>query len=140
MTEPIEQSQEQQKKRVAVVDDSSPFRMLLKQILEANRYHVDIFPSGEDFMTWKQPPETYDLIICDVFMPGVNGMNVVETIRKRPQSKLTPILLVTGDPSVEVISLARKFLVNDFIGKPIDANVFLQRVRKLLFPAKKANV
>jgi DNA-binding response OmpR family regulator len=130
-----------QPKRVAVIDDSSPFRMLVKQILETSRYKVDLFSSGEDLLSWKNnSPENYDLFICDVYLPGLNGMNIVETLRNHPLSRSTPILLVTGEPSIEVITLSRKFMVNDFIGKPIDPVVFMQRVKKLLFPpAKKLN-
>lgn len=127
-------------KRVAVIDDSSPFRMLLKQMLEAIKVQVDTYSFGEDMLNGKTMPEEYDLIICDVFMPGTNGMNVVETIRQRPASRTTPILLVTGDPSLEILATARKYMVNDFIGKPIDPAQFLQRVKKLLYPPeKKAN-
>ena len=131
-------SSEQQPKRVAVLDDSSPFRMLVKQILETSKFKVDLFATGEDLLAWKNnSPDQYDLFICDVFLPGLNGMNVVETLRNHPLSRNIPILLVTGEPSIEVITLSRKFMVNDFIGKPIDPVVFMQRVKKLLFPPAK---
>ncbi len=130
-----------QPKRIAVIDDSSPFRMLLKQMLEACKYKVDVYGYGEDLLQGKESTGVYDLIICDVYMPGINGMNVVETIRMRPESRQTPILLVTGEPSLEILAMSRKYMVNDFISKPIDANQFMLRVKKLLFPpVKKANV
>lgn len=118
--------------KVAVVDDSPPFRWLVKQILELKEYQVDLYEDAEQFFRQKQGLALYNLIIVDLNLPGMNGLSALENLKTSPLTTMIPVLIVTGDSSILNLKQAIKGGVSDFISKPIDPELFLERVTKLL--------
>ncbi|WP_127579579.1 response regulator [Paenibacillus koleovorans] len=118
--------------KIAVIDDSSPFRWLVKNILEMQEYDVHLFEEAELFFKEKWTPPGYHLIIVDLNLPGMNGVSAVENIKQSPLTASVPVLFVTGDASRNNLTEAVRAGVNDFISKPIDPALFLERVNKLL--------
>lgn len=119
-------------RKIAVVDDSPPFRWLVKQVLECKDYQVDVYDDAESFFRQKQTLAQYNLIIVDLNLPGMDGLNALENLKTSPLTASIPVLIVTGDSSMVNLRQAIKAGVNDFISKPIDPDVFLKRVTKLL--------
>ena len=74
-----------------------------------------------------------DLIITDIHMPYFNGDDVLRLVR-HDQKKNTPIIMISSDTQEEVISLALRSGVSDFIKKPIDAISLEKRLKKFLIP------
>jgi CheY-like chemotaxis protein len=119
-------------RRIAVVDDSPPFRWLVKQVLELKEYQVDVYDDAEQFFLQKMLHPLYNLIIVDLNLPGMNGLSALESLKSSPVTNKIPVLIVTGDANLVNLSQAVKYGVSDFISKPIDPEVFLERVMKLL--------
>lgn len=72
-----------------------------------------------------------DLIITDIHMPYNNGDEILKLVRE-DQKRNTPIIMISSDTEEEVIALALKQGVNEFIKKPIDATTLQRRIKKFL--------
>jgi DNA-binding response OmpR family regulator len=75
--------------------------------------------------------DTFDLIITDIHMPYHNGDEILNFVRKE-QKKNTPILMISSDAEEEVVQLALKSGVNEFIKKPLDPDKLSKKVEKYL--------
>lgn len=76
-----------------------------------------------------QPP---DLILLDVMMPDVNGLEILEVLRSNPVTSFIPVIILTAHTEDSVKLKALELGANDFLPKPIDPNEMLPRVRNLL--------
>jgi putative two-component system response regulator len=76
--------------------------------------------------------ERPDLVLLDVMMPGISGMDLLKTIRETPAMVHLPVIILTAHFEEEVKYQALKLGANDFLSKPIDAFELLPRVRNLL--------
>jgi DNA-binding response OmpR family regulator len=72
-----------------------------------------------------------DLIITDIHMPYNNGDDILKLVRE-DQKRSTPIIMISSDTEEEVIALALKQGVNEFIKKPIDATTLQRRIKKFM--------
>jgi DNA-binding response OmpR family regulator len=114
------------------VDDIADNSFLLQMILEEEGYQVEIADSGRLALE-KIAVNPPDLVLLDVMMPDMNGFEVTRRIRQNSDVPFIPILLITGylDPHP-----ADGFDVgaDDFIRKPIDVDLLLNRVQSVLQP------
>jgi signal transduction histidine kinase len=113
------------KGRVLVIDDEIGIRVGCQRALSSQGYLVDVAESGEKGLE-KIQQEGYDLVLLDIMMPGMGGM---ETLKRIPQ--LDPNLVcvvITGYATVELAVQAIKQGAYDFITKPFDADTLLLTV------------
>lgn len=119
-----------QSHRILVVDDLEDNLFLLQTVLEAEGYEVDTALNGSLALA-KISASPPDLVLLDVMMPGMNGLDVTQRIRSNENLPFFPILLVTAHEEVN----ARQGLdigSDDFIRKPIDLDELLARVKAFL--------
>jgi len=122
--------------KILLVDDDSDFLEATKQILAANRYEVITAKDGEEGIA-KARYENPDLILLDVIMPGMDGFTVCYELRKSPQTRPIPIIMLTAvgqqfskpDYGVEI---AIDHLADDYIDKPVDTATLLKKIEKHL--------
>ncbi|MBD2496300.1 hybrid sensor histidine kinase/response regulator [Nostoc sp. FACHB-280] len=117
--------------RILAVDDTKDNLILVQTILESEGYHIDLATDGKSALEYveKSPP---DLILLDVMMPGMDGYEVTDRIRKNPAIKIyIPILLITAFHESSVVE-GLDAGADDFIRKPFDTDELLARVRSLL--------
>ena len=115
-------------KRILVVDDAVDNLFLLQTVLEVEGYQVEIADSGKAALA-KIEQEPPDLLLLDVMMPGMNGIEVVQHIRQNRNLPFIPVILVTGcDRSSE----SQELDIEDFITKPVDFDKLLWRVGAIL--------
>lgn len=115
-------------KRILVVDDAVDNLFLLQTVLDLEGYQVEIADSGKAALA-KIELQLPDLLLLDVMMPGMNGIEVVQQIRQNRNLPFIPVILVTGcDRSSEFEELD----IEDFIAKPIDFDNLLLRVGTIL--------
>ncbi|HEV8717808.1 MAG TPA: response regulator [Candidatus Binatia bacterium] len=79
--------------RILVIDDDHMLRLTVKTMLESDGHEVTLAVDGEDGLR-KFEKSAFDLVVCDVFMPNVEGMETIRRIRR--MSSRTPIISMTG--------------------------------------------
>jgi putative two-component system response regulator len=116
---------------VLVADDEPVARMLLRRILEPAGYRVTEASTGREALdaTHDEHP---DLLILDISMPDIDGVEICRTVKNDPEMHLTPIIHVTGSTIREERLRALEAGSDEFVGKPFDIEELLIRVRSLL--------
>ena len=119
------------KRRVLIVDDELINRELLKLILE-DEYDTLTAPDGETALeVAREYGESISLIMLDLLMPGLHGLEVIRRLKDDPDLRRVPIIVLTSDSKAEVESL--KAGAVDFIAKPYpEREVILARVRRTI--------
>ncbi len=116
---------------VLLVDDSRTMRMMLRQVLEEGGYEVAEADCAEKAIEFVQqsPPS---IIIMDVEMPGMGGVQGVTRIRNLPLTKHVPILMVTAFDDLDSITKSFNAGATQFIGKPVNPNIIGHHIRYML--------
>jgi two-component system NtrC family sensor kinase len=118
-------------KKVLVIDDEPIILDLVRNILEGEDLKVEIASSGEQALA-KIEKETYDLIISDLKMPGLNGRSLYQEIEKRDLELSNRILFSTGDIiGLETTAFFERVKA-DYIYKPFEITHFLEKARRIL--------
>src|SRR5437870_11528766 len=114
---------------VFVIDDDSSVRKGLARLLRAADYKSEIFESASDFLA-RPPHSGPSCVIVDVQMPGINGMDLQETlIQHRREEQL---VFITGHGDIPMCAQAMKAGAVDFLPKPFRADQLLQCVERAL--------
>ncbi len=113
--------------RLLVVDDNDLNREMLSRRLQRRGFEVLVAEDGSSAMELVDR-EAFDLIILDIMMPGISGIEVLEILRKRYSAAELPIIMATAKTQSEDVVMALSLGANDYVTKPIDFNVLLARV------------
>ncbi|BAY96597.1 response regulator receiver signal transduction histidine kinase [Tolypothrix tenuis PCC 7101] len=118
--------------RILAVDDTQDNLILVQTILESEGYEIELVSDGLSALK-KVEQSSFDLILLDVMMPGMDGYEVTRRIRGNPELKkiYIPILLITAFHESSVVE-GLDVGADDFIRKPFDTDELLARVRSLL--------
>ncbi len=119
-----------QKETILIVDDTNEIRLFLKMILEDD-YIVSEVNSGKSCLSHIEK-ELPDLLLLDVNMPGMNGYQVCEQLRKNPQTKNLPIIFVSGLDSVEERLAGFEAGGDEYVIKPIDPTDLFNKISSTL--------
>ena len=114
--------------RILIIDDQDPIRRVLREILENEQYQVDDASNGPDALQMIKDQE-YDAILCDIKMPDMDGMEVLEQVKATND---TPVIMISGHGTIDNAVEAIKKGAFDFIQKPPDLNRLLITVRNAL--------
>ncbi|MCH7514273.1 MAG: sigma-54-dependent Fis family transcriptional regulator [Bacteroidetes bacterium] len=113
-------------KKVLIIDDEDSIRATLKDILEYEKYTVDEASDGQEGLK-KLLSDNFDLVLCDIKMPKMNGMDVLEKATKAGVD--TPFIMISAHGSIETAVDATKKGAYDFLEKPPDLNRLLISLR-----------
>lgn len=116
--------------KVLVCEDDMIAQKVIEVALEKHNAQVMSVSDGRKALQFLKE-NTVDLIITDIHMPYFNGDDILRLIRE-DQKKNTPIIMISSDTEEEVIALALRQGVNDFIKKPIDAITLEKRLKKFV--------
>lgn len=111
---------------VLIIDDERSIRTALRDILEIEKFNVDDAEDGKaglEMLNKKQ----YDLVLCDIKMPKMDGLEVLDKILEREDD--IPVIMISGHGNIETAVDALKKGAYDFIEKPLDLNRILVSVR-----------
>ena len=117
--------------KVLVVDDEADARVPLVMLLRREGFEVRDASDGESALA-ECASFRPDLILLDILMPGMNGFEVCRRIKATPETRLTPVVLITGLSGTEERIKGINAGADDFLSKPIDFNELLARTRSLL--------
>jgi two-component system, NtrC family, nitrogen regulation response regulator NtrX len=122
--------------KILIVDDEMPIRRTLRDILEFEGYDIDEASDGLECVA-KVQKEKYDVIITDIKMPKMDGIEALE--RLQILSPETPVIMVSGHGTIDTAVEAVKKGAFDFISKPPDLNRMLITVRNALERSELVN-
>ncbi len=115
--------------RILIVDDESSIRKTLREILEFEKYEVNEAADGLDCLV-KLKKHKYDVIIMDIKMPKMDGMEALERVQLLAPD--TPVIMISGHANIDTAVEAVKVGAFDFISKPPDLNRLLITVRNAM--------
>jgi two-component system response regulator AtoC len=115
--------------RLLVVDDDHAFRLSTAALLRADGYDVDVAADATAAVQALRA-QPYDLVLLDLRMPGIDGLQLVETLRIWGES--VPVLMISGYGTVENAVRAMHLGTDDFLTKPVEPDVLSARVAELL--------
>ncbi len=118
--------------RVAVIDDDGGVRELLRSALAGDGIDVDTFEGGRAFLDRADLP-AYGLVLCDLVMPGMTGMDLLEEVRARVPG--LPFVIMSGQGTVRSAVGAMRAGALDFLEKPFRLPQLLDLVRQATRPA-----
>ena len=116
---------------ILVVDDTASSRAVLAKGLSAVGYETALAASGEEALA-SVSNRRPDLILLDVMMPGLSGLEVLERLRKTYSSTDLPVIMVTGATDARDVVSALEAGANDYMTKPVDLGVCSARIRTQL--------
>jgi response regulator RpfG family c-di-GMP phosphodiesterase len=128
-------------KRILIVDDYHPMRQLISDALnQSGHYLISEAENGREALD-KCTQHPFDLVISDVMMPGMGGMELLNNLMKT--SPETSVIMITAHPAVELTVSAMKKGAVDFLKKPFNIDNLLSKVQiclneKKLFSASRA--
>ncbi len=116
---------------ILVADDEESVRTLLTRILERDRYRVVQAEHGDEVLPLVDR-EDPALLILDITMPGMNGIEICRRIKANPRHRLLPVVHVTSLVEAQDVHAAIEAGSDEFFRKPFDSEALLLRVRSLL--------
>ncbi len=123
--------------KILVVDDAPMIRRILKNLLKEMGFTN--IEEAEDGMVALQKlrQQKFDFVITDWNMPNLTGIELVQEIRKDPNLKHLPVMMVTAEAKKENIILALKSGVNNYIVKPFTPENVKSKIEAIFTPKKK---
>ena len=121
-------------KRILIVDDEELIIKTLSKLLERQKYEVLVAKSGQDALAIVEE-EDFDLIIADVRMPGINGVETVRSIQDALEAKKRgkiPVIFITGYADDKIEEEAKTLMPVDYIYKPFDMHELLDRAKEAM--------
>jgi len=119
------------RKKIMLVDDSATVLMMERMILNKGPYDLVVARDGQEALE-KAPHERPDLILLDVMMPRLGGLEACKRLRELPVTGATPIIMVTTRGELENIETAFGNGCNDYVTKPINGVELLTKIRNFL--------
>jgi DNA-binding NtrC family response regulator len=121
--------------KILIVDDENDFVETMVKRFGIRKMHIDSAKSGQEALD-ALANKDYDVIILDVRMPGMDGLEVLKLIRER--APLTEVIMLTGHASLEAGMQGMNLGAYDYVLKPADFDDLLDKVRKA-FERKELN-
>jgi two-component system nitrogen regulation response regulator NtrX len=115
--------------RILVIDDERSIRNTLKDILEYEKYEVELAEDGPKGLEKIKNGE-FDIVLCDIKMPGMDGIEVLDKLTEL--SSDVPVIMISGHGNIDTAVEAIKKGAFDFIEKPLDLNRLLITIRNAM--------
>lgn len=123
---------EQGTKRVLIVEDSRAMRAFVRAVLEEREAADEVVEAESGFEAFRVlARDVFHLVIADVNMPDINGLEVVRFVRSSEQHRATPILLISSEASAEDQERGLRLGANAFLTKPFTADGLVDAIRGL---------
>lgn len=119
------------KNHILAVDDEADILELLQYNLEASGYRVTCVETGEEAIETARS-QSPDLILLDLMLPGVDGLEVCRTLNADPATTSTPIVMLTAKGAESDIIVGLELGADDYVTKPFSPRVLLARIRAVL--------
>jgi CheY-like chemotaxis protein len=119
------------KQQILVVDDDTTNRKLLQALLRSNGYDVVLAEDGQHAIDQCRDGQP-DLVLLDVFMPGMSGHEVAAHLKQESGTEGTPIIMLTASDDQAEVEKAHQNGACDYVVKPFDAVDLLSKIKRHL--------
>ena len=117
---------------IMIVEDVYMVRRTVHLMLESAGHKVMEAPDAQKAMDFIKNGQVPDLIILDIAMPGMDGLDFLRVLRAYPETKNTPIMMCTARGEENTIKSARQSGATDFMVKPVNRDTIVAKVKQLL--------
>ncbi|MBI4907351.1 MAG: response regulator [Acidobacteria bacterium] len=114
-----------------VVDDDADLRDVIARRLRRAGFHVETAVDGKDALSMVRQ-SAYDLILLDLNMPGLTGLQVLSVLRETYSRRTLPIVMLTAQSDEATVLRAGVLGANDYIRKPVDFHLAVEHIRRNL--------
>lgn len=114
---------------ILIVDDNTPFRMLIRAFLQKEDYKVAEAENGEQALSMLDSVKP-DLLLLDLQMVPIGGFDFMTAYTERGYTN--PVILITGDPSTDILERASKLGIAGIVKKPITEERLMQLVKRFV--------
>lgn len=122
--------------RALIVDDSSATRAYVRAALEADDAGVEVVEAESGFDALRVLPRArFDLIVVDINMPNINGLELISFIRQGGAHRDTPLLVISTEAAERDRARALSLGASAYLAKPFTAEALLAAIRELCVPA-----
>lgn len=118
-------------KKVLVIDDSRTIRLLVGDVLREAGYEIAEAADGLEGAEKIQSMRDLSLVLCDVNMPRMTGLEMLRLVKLHPNNRNLPVVMLTTEGQVSLIEKARAAGARGWIVKPVKADRLLATVRQL---------
>ncbi len=122
---------EDKQHHLLVVDDDRINRELLMHLFERD-YHISTAGGGREALDMLHEDPTIDLVMLDIMMPNMSGLDVLGEIRETPATRNLPVILISAMANTRDVVNGLRLGANDYITKPVDVSVVVARVKTQL--------
>jgi DNA-binding response OmpR family regulator len=122
-------------KRVLIIDDDPMIRSLVQAMLENEGFEVSMAEDGQhgvELLDAEPRPIGLELVILDVIMPGMNGLDVLTRMKLHPHTQALPVLMLTGESKAEDILAGYSVGADYYITKPFTRQQLLYGVNLVM--------
>jgi DNA-binding response OmpR family regulator len=120
------------RRRVLVVDDEPHIGRIIQLKLENGPYEVDLAHDGRSALEQLRSERHIDLILLDILMPHVSGLEVLAELRRLPHRNATPVIMLTAKGQEADRERAAELGATDFLTKPFSPKKLLARIDEIL--------
>src|SRR5512145_3568780 len=124
--------------KILVADDDQALSRTLSWILKENGYDVVAIPGGEHLFEHLSADQ-FDLLLLDIMMPKVDGLQLLQRVKADARYKYLPVLMISAMPPEEATVRSLGLGANDFIPKPFRVRELLARVKAHLRAGRELN-
>lgn len=118
-------------KKIMIVDDSGTIRQQVAAALTGAGFAMAEAIDGEDGLAKLTAAQDVALVICDVNMPKLNGLDMLEKLRKVPRLETLPVIMLTTEGQPEHIARAKSLGAKGWLVKPFRPDLLIAAVKKL---------
>ena len=115
--------------KILIADDEAPICMALKETLERIDVDVDLALDGKEAYEMLLK-EHYDVVLLDIYMPGMNGLDIAKAVKEKGID--TDIMIITGQGTIDDTIKALEIQIEEFITKPFRFDIILESVKETL--------
>lgn len=124
--------------KILVVEDEVHIQRLTRIVLEKGGHTVTCASSGEDALKALESGDVPDLILLDIMMAGIDGLQVLRTLKQNPRTAKVAVIMLTAIAQEAVVLKGIQLGAKDYIRKPFHPNDLLDRINRQLTPLPKA--
>lgn len=118
-------------KTILVVDDSQSLRNLVKLVLEEEGFRILLAENGKDALD-KMASEDIQLLVTDLHMPVMDGMELIKNVRRLKEFRYLPILILTTETNSQIKIQAKDIGATGWITKPFDDEKLIRTIKRVL--------